>query len=744
MDKRKYIIGRGETLIKPITIKSGGGDNKLRPYTFSEAADRLMPQIDRALREIDALPDAACPGDESVIALTLHPTFLAKSYHPGALLAALGLRQVGSRERRDVEPMTRVGKSKRSAMPTSELFVAGMRADLHRLRPDIVAEKTMAIKNEFSQIEQINTSARQRLRVAEPSEKNAVIPVEIVLHAGTNDEEAKRIGDAFISWCALFGEEVVVKGLRYVGGLGFVNAYASGASIAELSRFSFIRVMRQMPRLALRSLAVRAEAIGESFDVIMPSGGPLSEQVRVAVFDGGLPPDHPFGASARGLEPAVIGPPIPEHQAHAMQVTSAVLFGHIDEGQDPYRPPVGVDVWRVTDADIGPEFELAAALAHIKNILSDNKYVGISLSIGPDEAMVDDDIDEWTAMMDQLAADGNLLIVSAAGNNGDYDATTHQNRIQPSADGVNVLAVGARDTVETEWSKARYSAIGPGRSPGRVKPDVMAFGGEEYEPFFAISAHGVASATMGTSFAAPSTLRLAGGLKAAFSELSPTAIRALLVHTSNPSVNTQIEVGYGSVRHDLEALMLCAEDEATVIYQGVLSDERYMQCPLPYPIGGFARKVEITATLVIASQVEPQDSVTYTRSGVGAFFRPNTVIDPGRTSKGELRSHPSAPFLTAANVTHASESALRDDAHKWDTVMKATRKFNSGTLANPVFDVEHLMRSNGGQGVRPADVAFSLIISLREKGRVDLHEQVLAAHPSLQALEPQIDLPASR
>jgi hypothetical protein len=82
-DNVRFLIGHGEKLVTKVKAPSSAPD-KAHPYSFSENARRLGAQIKRTLAEVDALPAAACPDDEAVVALTLHPTYLARSYHPGA------------------------------------------------------------------------------------------------------------------------------------------------------------------------------------------------------------------------------------------------------------------------------------------------------------------------------------------------------------------------------------------------------------------------------------------------------------------------------------------------------------------------------------------------------------------------------------------------------------------------------------------------------------------------------------
>src|SRR5947207_9892606 len=91
-----FLLAKGERLTTPTTPPGGGGPKK-HPYSFEEAQARIKPLADATTRESDALPPIACPQDQAVAVITLHPAYLAKSYHPADLLNAGGLRPVGSR-----------------------------------------------------------------------------------------------------------------------------------------------------------------------------------------------------------------------------------------------------------------------------------------------------------------------------------------------------------------------------------------------------------------------------------------------------------------------------------------------------------------------------------------------------------------------------------------------------------------------------------------------------------------------
>lgn len=93
----------------------------------------------------------------------------------------------------------------------------------------------------------------------------------------------------------------------------------------------------------------------------------------------------------------------------------------------------------------------------------------------------------------------------------------------------------------------RLRAVGPGRSLGVVKPDLMAFGGDPAKHSY-VSTPG-AMPTLGpqpgTSLAAPYLLRSAVGIRAVLgADLSPPGIRALLVPAADPSGHDESEEGF--------------------------------------------------------------------------------------------------------------------------------------------------------------------------------------------------------
>ena len=76
--------------------------------------------------------------------------------------------------------------------------------------------------------------------------------------------------------------------------------------------------------------------------------------------------------------------------------------------------------------------------------------------------------------------------------------------------------------------------MGPGRSPGPVKPDVVYFGGDDDNPLLFIHNRKILK-ECGTSFSAPALATLSGGVLAHFGDqFTATTIRAILVYSAEP------------------------------------------------------------------------------------------------------------------------------------------------------------------------------------------------------------------
>lgn len=123
--EKNFLLGRGELLSEKVTVKKASGP-KNPPYSFPEAQRRIVAKLGAVNRELRALPKDACPHDEAVAVLTMHPRYLSKSDFPAELLSVAGLRPVGSRPRTVSPEQWGIEKPPAAAL-TDDIFVAGER-----------------------------------------------------------------------------------------------------------------------------------------------------------------------------------------------------------------------------------------------------------------------------------------------------------------------------------------------------------------------------------------------------------------------------------------------------------------------------------------------------------------------------------------------------------------------------------------------------------------------------------------
>lgn len=729
---KNYLIGRGELLTEPVTpppIKP----TKAHPYTVEQARARLVPQLASVVADMSA-DDVVAPDGVHVARFALHPAYIAKSYYPTKLLQQAGLEAVGSRSR-TISPEAHTTKNwEEQDFTTSEMFVAGTRASFERLSELLAGSRELPPAfDEIREIEEIASfEASDKLR-AGTSARGAY---ELVLHS-PSARLAPHNRTQFLKLAAEYGVQVNQDLAVEVRGLWFLPAVGSEDSMQRLARYSTIRVVRPMPELSLspitRGQALQAKAV-------LPRPSVVDSSARVAILDGGLPDDHaltPWISSYQVMNGSASNSP--GYEAHGLAVASAFLFGSMSAGLQPPLPPAKVTVIRILDADSNKQdpFELYRTLGHIEEVLLSRNYDFINLSLGPALPVEDDEVHAWTSLIDDLLSDGETLLTVAVGNNGGMDAASGNARIQVPSDAVNAVAIGSTSSQSATWRRASYSAIGPGRSPGRVKPDLVAFGGDDDEPFQHIGG-GSSPALLpsaGTSLAAPLALRQAVGVRALLgSQLSPLAIRALMLHSADDGGHAKHEVGWGRLPKESESIVAVGDGMARIVYQGELRPGKYLRAQLPVPLRGFQGKVGVRATFCFASPVDTQSPDVYTRAGLDVVFRP----DLKKFGKG-AKTPKSRPFFSPA--AYSDEAALRNDQGKWETVLHAEDRMIGTTLGDPVFDVHYNARDQGDQSRETDPLKYALVITMEAPKMVNLHQEILAAYPGqLIAIQPDIEL----
>lgn len=732
----RFIIGRGEVLTYEIPPPKLGGP-KAHPYSLAEAKAALLPQIQVVSAQIRDLPTQACPGDLAVAKMTLHPAYIAKSFFPTGVLRETGLTSVGSRTVR-ISPRKDTRKRHPDQSDTTQIFVAGTRESFARL-PAYVEQLEANTKQavEFAEIETFDVmSAFDRIKASESASDVGVY--EVGLHL-IPEAPVDSLRKSFVAYSNLCGFTVATEYEFQVGGLMFLPVTGDAAGLDALAKFALMRVVRPMP--ALRSVRPLARGLPISVEFKMPSTQPLSSEPSVAILDGGLPEKHILSSYVSNyFKSDEKAADVADYLDHGLGVTSAFLFGPVEPGDEAQRPYAFVDHYRVLDELSNGEdpYELYRTLGHVEEVLLSRQYQFMNLSLGPDRPIEDDDVHAWTAVIDTLLSDGETLLTVAVGNNGQRDRALGFDRVQIPADCVNALSIGATNRTNAEWERAPYSARGPGRSPGRRKPDVLAFGGSPKEYFHVVmpGSKPELAATMGTSFAAPYVLRTAVGVRAVLGDaVHPLTIKALMIHAAESSdSSTPLDIGWGRVPQNINDIIMCGDGVARIIYQGVLRPGKFLRAPVPLPPTQLQGNVELQATFCYASPVDVQDTGAYTKAGLSVTFRPH--IEKKKPGKEAA----TRPFFSTSE--YRTEQEQRNDLGKWETVLHASHTFRGSSLQGATFDIHYNARDGGAVPNAGSElVRYALVLTVVAPKHANLYDEILSSHNVLKAIEPKVTIP---
>ncbi len=505
--ENNFLLGQGERLTEAVQITKGGGIKK-PPYSFEDARDHAITWLKESISYYSTLPEEACPQDQIVAAMMLHPRYVSKSDFPTKLLSQVGLSVVGGRSRL-IRPQQWGAKDPPDEVVTDELYVSTSRSQFQQwlaVLPTWTPEVPGA--TELQAIEHISAIRPEDKTRSIPSEGSVVL--EVVLHGN-----ASSIISAFERYVTKIRAHAITDRIRIARGLTFLPVEASVELVDEIAEFSFVRVVRAMPSLRPFEPGLVRRSRAES-PFIVNDRPPINSDMRVVIFDGGISEQSCVDPWVTAIEPPGIGPRDASYVEHGLAVTSAFLFGPIQAGVEVDRPICHVDHVRVLDNQGDATGLYYDVLDRILTYLDENihKYAFVNLSLGPNMPISDDDVTRWTAELDARFASGDVVATVAVGNGGEQDAESHLDRVQPPSDGVNVLSIGATDHRAGQWRRAIYSSVGPGRAPGVVKPDGVIFGGSSDEPFYIVTPYGTLGAQEGTSFAAPYALRSAVAFRA--------------------------------------------------------------------------------------------------------------------------------------------------------------------------------------------------------------------------------------
>ncbi|WP_336579374.1 S8 family peptidase [Alcaligenes sp. CHO6] len=718
------ILGYGETLTNNHKLKRSSGPKKY-PYGIQEQRRWLGGQLVILKDSIQKIPRAAKPRGETVAKFTLHPAFLAKTHHPNSLLMASGLRCIGSRSTY-IHPrrVNIAGMSKTDPIYTATLYVTGADESFSRFSAMLESPRTAKTHQEaFCRFESIQPfTAAEKNFLANQSMEPATL--EVALHANKNDID---IIEAFSNYVESLGGTAYLDRALNISGLTFLPISIAPTLAEDIATFQFVRAVRAMPSLRVGGRAMRISATPVPALPLLPA---LDQSLSVGVFDGGLGHTDFSRWATETIMPGTEHT-TSDYLTHGNSVTSALLFGPLEENQNSFpRPYANVQHYRCISPDLQtqdnvPDLDLYQVLKHINEILESKKLDFINFSIGPYTPLDDDEVHPWSALIDKHLASGQTFATVAVGNTGEEEWP--ECRIQPPSDMVNAVAVGACDNVESTWQRAPYSSYGPGRRPGLVKPDGVAFGGSDSHPFVVYNAlSNQLVHTSGTSFSAPTVLRTAIGVKASLnSPLSMLAVKALMTHHATRPVDILMShSGHGRFPQNIDEVLICEDNEVRVIYQGTLTAGQNLRAFIPFPSLPLKGRVTLSATLCFASQTDPEHAVNYTRAGLTVHLRPRKS------------STKTASFFSAGKM-YTSELEARTDDQKWETTLKHEHRFNATTLDDPMFDITYGAREEGmsvnNSSLPP--LPYAMVVSVIVENTPGVYNNIRQRYQTLQPVE---------
>lgn len=708
MAKNNLLLGNGQALVAPTDWPMGAGSKK-EVYSLADARAHLHPQLELFARDAALIPSGAAPRGEVVGKILVHPEYLAKSYFPAGVLRAAGLSHVGTRSR-IIQPRKRLRKREPDApMFTAELLVSGP-VDNFRLLDQLLMQSTaVGIQQDLARLEDISLMAgTDRVRTITPLTDGTLL-LEAVLHA---DEYDGDILTAFAMWAQRCDGRADLERVMSVDGLSFLPVRIAQGGLNNLASFSHLRVLR-----SVQSLRSQDGALREANDLIapaLPTEAVMTDAFRVAVFDGGLDTKEIGMFATEHLWPETQRTS-PEYLAHGAVVTSALLFGAVGDGQKQLpRPFASVDHFRVATPYDETVPEMFDTVHRICEVLDRRQHAFINISLAPPSPVENDDVHLWTSVLERRLSGGHVLAAIAVGNSG--------NHIQVPSDLVNALAVGSADAPSGAVVRAAHSCVGPGRSPGLIKPDGLAWGGTEVSrvPFYDPRS-GQLTLAYGTSFATPLALRTAVGACALAETMTPAVARALLVHTAErPRKAVQTEVGHGRFSLDPLDLLSCGDREAMVVYEGQLEPGKPMGAALPWPGGTVMGRVTIRATLLFFTAVDLAHPINYTRAGIEARLRRS----PGGAT---------LPFFSKSKLYGHTEQQMRADSHKWETLITKEIAVNADTLNDPMLELIYRARDEGRSisNSRLDPLPYVLVVTTAAMAEPDYYNRVRQRYPVL-------------
>lgn len=753
------ILGRGEIISEEVRrSRGGGGDNPIR--SFEEAQQRLLPQLSNVVEHYSKKPRSFKLQDSIFFSINIDSKFLAKSYFPGGVLVNRELSIAGTRywlqTERDGAELDESAKGRCVFVKADISSIESFSHDLER------ASFNKEERKQLARIDSIFLEPDSKLNIPDDFKKGAA---ELVFHPMTDSEWRECKGKiSEIGFVEQFGIISELELQFYDEDIRFVPVTASRDLLERLNNFNPLRFARALSRIKVPELTVfDKKEIAGTLGKARAKNDLLN--FEIGVFDGGV--DSRAGLSrwviSEDLTPL---PPEPEWTEHGTAVCSAAIFGPIKpQNAQNISPKAKVRSFRIYPEEPVQgvsDFDLYRIIPRITATVEapQNQHIKVFvLSSGPQFPIDDDEVNPLTAMVDKLCHEQDVLFAVAAGNDGDLDSP--YDRIQPPADTVNGISVGAYSHDGNGIStKTTYSCNGPGRAGSQIKPDVLGFGGSARDPFYVRAASSPQTIALegvcGTSFAAPFVGQSAAMLLHGVDNeavLRPQTAKALLIHDAAMNGPKCDSTSWGISDDSAESMLSCHDYESTIVFNGDITFKTGVMLPVPFPENYSSKgQTDIFWTIVYSSAVVPSSPDEYTLAGTEVHFIPNKykydfIKKEGKKIVGrqtvDIRDSAQVFLLqkdgwtcTPNNKakTYKKEIELRKEG-KWDTVFRGHKRSNGSTLVDPYIHVHALARGDWGHAglnMGPGRLSYAAVITARAVSKkIDLYNQVRTRWPQL-------------
>lgn len=763
-NSKKPILYNGQVYSEPVEKKGGGGQKAMR-QSYEDARDNVLNNISDVKGSLRSMSEETRLPNEVVLSLTLEPEFSAKSYYPDSLFdldtERFGLKEVGSRI--ITKKIVDEDGNEESIITSKMFFIRATEKSLSSFERQLRMESSIQTKKFMSDVRKVTSlgflpADEQILGVPENWTSGRL---EAVLHPFDLDSDSAL--QHFLSKIQSHGVDTnKVRYKQYPSGVTFVSFVGTRETLDSISGYNPLRnvhplKMRNLPDIS-RSTTVQNGPNPPVFN--------NKSSIVVGVIDGGIDETNPFLENYAEGEFVVSGNPTSFFTQHGNQVAGAVLYGPLNKfsnGATLPEPKVSVKSFGVlSDASTDPE--LYDVIDAMEIFVPNNPNISVyNLSLGPNGPILDDNISRFTYSCDLLSKDCNVLFCVAVGNDGNIDG---YDRIQSPSDSVNCLGVGAYTKIDGKKTRAPYSSKGPGREGGKMKPDIVAFGGCDQHPIHLIAgSNGQKVWSMGTSFASPIVAGIAGQIIGESNgSIDPLVAKALIVHSAeSDEQNHSNEMGHGSIPESVEDIINCEGNSYTLIYRGQIQSGKYAEFLIPWD-DIQSGKVQFKWTAAVLSDVDQLSSDDYTASAIEVAFYPNRNKYKFKNETGEpldgvdkkseivdiVANQERAEYLLengwsqgtfpetgSTSSTYKTEDQLRADL-KWDTVDMRQKSMRVNGVSEPVFHIHALGR---GARTSTSNVEFALILTVNiESNEIDLYDNILNKYSALIPLELQIQM----